>query len=578
MINSKSLVSVPNWISCRQYVSSIGERRTIILNNRDRELLTLDGISSALWGLIVESEEDGVSIEVLASKMVAPNEEVATFLIELFSAGLLKIDGDCNSYIAAQTSHDADSSLIPILASTGHTEAAPGGGNSQTELDFQEWVTNNGFLWAFTWELTYRCNESCVHCFNPGASHGDDEKSNRKTEELSLDEIKRVLDELASLGVFRLLLTGGEILVRRDIYQILEYAFEKRFALTLYTNGVLVDAKAISFLSEKYPSRIELSLYSHIAEIHDKVTRLPSSWERTMSAVRELKRVGLLVSIKLIAMRENEPEIEGFWALCEEEGVPGQVDFNLSPGVDGSRRPIENQKSSGLHLIQQALDPRTPLYVGEKNNPRKFDPSKLIGQRVCGAGVAGMSLSPEGNIYPCNSLPIYSGNVRQNSLTEIWSGSMIGSKRINSPTKTDPDSDVMPLTKWQGVVRGDYEVCGTFNRCGWCQKCPGMGYLETGSELKPSTTNCRNASARLIAYEYFIEKDQELKKDVSIYEISEKFPVEWGFLSQDSEVAATISLSDVQKILKTRTRAKALQSISPLGERSLGHLASKNED
>jgi hypothetical protein len=134
------------------------------------------------------------------------------------------------------------------------------------------------------------------------------------------------------------------------------------------------------------------------------------------------------------------------------------------------------------------------------------------------------------------------------------------------PSSDEARVDVQSsLTKWQKVARGDYEVCGSFNRCGWCQKCPGMGYLETGSELKPSTTNCRNAAARLIAYEYFVKQDHAFSPEVSTHEIAVRFPQEWKFLEQQSEVAATISLSEVQKILANRTRAAALQSDSSIG-------------
>ena len=553
---SSKIARVPQWISCRQYPLATGEHRSIILNNRDRELLTLDGPSSTLWNLLVLAGEDGISMEQVARNLLAPADEITSFIEELYLAGLIEIDGVCSPVLTTRGSQDSEA-LLPQISSSGQTESAPGGGNSQVELDFQDWATANGFLWAFTFELTYRCNESCVHCFNPGASHGEDEKSNRKTNELSFEEIKRLFDQLASLGVFRLLLTGGEIFVRRDIYQILEYAFKKRFAITLYTNGVLVDEKIISFLSEKYPSRVELSLYSHNAEIHDRVTRLNNSWKKTLSAVRGLKNAGLLVSLKLIAMQDNESQIEGFWALCEEVNVPGQIDFNLSPGVDGSRRPLNNQKSSGLHLIEQALDSRTALYVGERGNPRRFDPSKLIGQRVCGAGVAGLSLSPEGNIYPCNSLPIYSGNVREQSISEIWRRSLVGANS-NTYALANIDSE-SALTNWQKVARGDYEVCGTFDRCGWCQKCPGMGYLETGSELKPSTTNCRNAAARRIAYEQFVEQDQAFTTEVPFHEIAARFPVEWELLENKLEVVASISLEEVKKILAVRTQAAALQ-------------------
>jgi hypothetical protein len=86
-----------------------------------------------------------------------------------------------------------------------------------------------------------------------------------------------------------------------------------------------------------------------------------------------------------------------------------------------------------------------------------------------------------------------------------------------------------------------------------------MGYLETGSELKPSTTNCRNAAARRIAYEQFVEQDQAFTTEVPFHEIAARFPVEWELLENKLEVVASISLEEVKKILAVRTQAAALQ-------------------
>jgi hypothetical protein len=122
----------------------------------------------------------------------------------------------------------------------------------------------------------------------------------------------------------------------------------------------------------------------------------------------------------------------------------------------------------------------------------------------------------------------------------------------------DDHSGLDALSKWQSVKRGGYDVCGDFDRCGWCQKCPGMALLETGSELKPSTINCRNAAARMIAFDLKVEHGSEATNHINIENLKKKYPLERA-LWEDYSHNATISLNDLRNTLKERTQAKALQ-------------------
>jgi len=550
-------LSVPAGVATRVYAPIGREQRAIILNNVTKELLTLDGGSAVLWGHIAFPKQGSeVTESSLALTMRVTVAEMRDFIDELYQLHLIAIDGRTCSSIGEFIPESA-MQIIPKLSTDGNTESAPGGSNLPVELEFQEWASDFGFLWAFTWELTYRCNESCIHCFNPGAGHSEGEKQDRKTDELSTQECLDLLDELASLGVFRLLFTGGEIFLRKDIFTILDRAFELRFAVTLYTNGVLLQPDHVKYLAKNQPSRVELSLYSHNEGLHDSVTRLKASWRKTVSIAESLRDAGVMTSLKFIGMRENTSEFEAFLNFADRIGIPAIGDFNLSSGVDGSQYPLLNLSPMPLDLINQALNPRSPLFVGEEDEPLRYEPKNLIGQRVCGAGVAGMAISPEGNIYPCNSLPIYVGSIRDASLSDVWRQSIVGRNRTSETPAPLKEKKPLALndrlSKWQEVKRGDYEVCGTFNRCGWCQKCPGMAFLETGSELKPSSTNCRNAAARMIAYDLLKAGVSKASSEL-LDQLKNSYPNENALWDQAEVIEHSIPLEDLRKELALKTR------------------------
>lgn len=547
------LYVVPNWISTRLYKSS-ELSKSIVTNDRDHEVLTFDGISANLWDLMVsESDSNGnFSLADIAEKFGAPIKEVEGFIEQLLVASLLSIKDSIQNTVQNEANDSAKIQPSQRYAEGSYVEAAPGGTNLQVENEILEFAHENGYLYAATWEITYRCNESCIHCFNPGASHQEGETPNRKTDELTTDEAKKLLLDLKALGVFRLLITGGEVLLRKDIFELIRYAKENRFSVTIFTNGVLLDEERVDELAKLYLTRVEMSIYSSDPEKHDSITRLKKSYENTFEAAIRLKARGISVAMKMISMRHTINDADEFIKKCDELGLEGQVDFNMSAGIDGSTFPLQNLIPASIDLIAKSLQKSTALYVGDISSPRKFDPKKLTGERVCGAGVTLLSITPEGHLYPCNSLPIYLGSTRDEGVSKVWQKSSI------AKMKTTSEFDGDALSKWQSVRRGGYEVCGDFERCGWCQKCPGMALLETGSELKPSTINCRNAAARMVGFDLLVEYGDSAQNHIDIDLLAKKYPQEkalWEEYSQNTK----ISLEEVRKVLKEKTRAKALQ-------------------
>lgn len=551
-IGEKMNLIVPAWVSTRNYQSE-SSSKSIVANDLDHEIVTFDDASADLWALMVsDSDTEGYfNIEAIAAKYQAPVDEVHSFVDVLIGANLISQNR------SSEVFNDYKSNTKPKIMSSqkyaagGYYESAPGGTNLEVENDVLEFAAKNSYLYAATWEITYRCNESCVHCFNPGASHVAGDKPKRKTDELTTEEAFEFLLDLRQSGVFRLLITGGEVFLRKDIYEILTFAKKLRFSVTLFTNGVLLNQEKVNQIRDLYITRVEMSIYSTKPEVHDAITKLKHSYRDTINAAKMLNDAGLNVALKMITMKDTINDAADFTLMCDELGVEGQVDFNMSAGVDGSNFPTNNLIPSAVDLIIKSLDSRTSLFVGEIGAPRKFDPKKLNGQRVCGAGVTLLSISPEGHIYPCNSLPIQVGNLREERVSAVWGASSVGKSESETPSFDR-------LSQWQSIKRGDYDVCGTFDRCGWCQKCPGMAFLETGSELAPSTVNCRNSAARMIAYDLLKEYGTEANLHIHEGDLALKYPDERA-LWETKTIQNSISLDKVKKILKERTKAKALQ-------------------
>src|SRR5215470_10835227 len=160
-------------------------------------------------------------------------------------------------------------------------------------------------------DVTYRCNERCVHCYLDHDDKG----------EMSTQEIKDVLDQLAEAGVFFLVFSGGEVFMRRDFLELVEYARKLLFNVKVKTNGVMIHEAEARRMRELGVEQVQLSVYSHRPEIHDAITKLPGSLKRTVAGIRLLKSHGLKVVVANVLMTVNRQDERGTRALAKQLGV-----------------------------------------------------------------------------------------------------------------------------------------------------------------------------------------------------------------------------------------------------------------
>jgi AdoMet-dependent heme synthase len=314
-------------------------------------------------------------------------------------------------------------------------------------------------------DITYRCNERCVHCY---LDHDD-------LGEMTTAEIEDVLDQLADAGVFFLALSGGEVLMRRDFFDIVEHARRRLFNVKIKTNGVMIREPEARRLRQLGVEQVQISVYSHRPEVHDGITKLPGSLRRTIEAIRFLKLQGLKVSMANVLMTANLFDNQGVMSLAKDLGVSYTLDPTITPKIDGNTAVLA-LRAPGAELRRVFRNEELVGNVAEFCAPPSAPDEDVMDGYPCSAGHTSCYISPYGDVFPCVQFPLPSGNLRREKFVEIWRHSSA-------------------LKEVRSIRARDLTTCSTCSHVGSCSRCPGLAYME-GNMRGPSSADCEKSFQR----------------------------------------------------------------------------------
>jgi radical SAM protein with 4Fe4S-binding SPASM domain len=291
------------------------------------------------------------------------------------------------------------------------------------------------FIRSFTthtisWNITRRCNLACSHCYLDA-----DFRSGEKVDELSTEKCIAILDQIAAVNPNTLLiLTGGEPLLRSDLYKIVREATERGFMVVVGSNGTALTESNVAKLKAAGVQGMSLSLHSLDPDTHDRFVQVPGSWERTVAGLHRLASSGMEFILQMSVASWNSHELESMAAFALENGARVfNVYFLVCTGRGQGMtdiRPDEYESTlARLYLIQQHYQDR--LLIGAKCTPQykrvvySHDPDSphlktyLHG---CPAATHYAQITPEGHLTPCPYMPIPVGNLLEADFETIWWG------------------------------------------------------------------------------------------------------------------------------------------------------------
>ncbi len=319
------------------------------------------------------------------------------------------------------------------------------------------------------WDLTWRCDHSCVHCY----------LVDRQQEELTLSEANGVLDQLADAGVFSILFSGGDPFLRPDAMDILRGARDRAFDVRINTHGNFIDdALADRLAQEVLPASVGISVYSIDPTEHDNVTRIPGSHAKSVAAVRRLVDRGINVRMKSPLMAQNRFGYHRVGELAEEIGADWSIDPNIIPddesdfGLCGINAHSTERILANMWANQHASLPAVADFA---TRPAKAP--------TCGAGTISAHITPDGRLTPCVTWREDIGSLRTHSFAELWESEI--AQRVRR------------------VSRASYlQDCGGCGFQGSCSYCPGISHAETGDAGRRSEWVCERTHQTMAGVEY----------------------------------------------------------------------------
>jgi len=440
------------------YEFDSGEVLTVAYHTPSQSLALLEEDSARVFCLIAARDNNGeAALQYILDHGTFGSEperealDVLTdFLTELEGAGFL-------------ASHNRDphcDEQSDAFRTIPHGLQRAGGLRRTEESRIQQIMADRHVLYSLVLELTYRCNERCIHCYCP---------SQRDCRELETDQVLDLVDEFEGQGGFLIQLTGGDVFLRQDIVPILKELGSRQLVVSVATNLTLATEQHLQLLAALAPRSIGCSIYSASAEVHDAITMQRGSHVRSVAAIRRLRELGVPVVIKTPLMSHTIRGWRKVEELALELGCEYQFDLNITAQNDGGLDPIA-LRATDTDAIRELMASRFyQLYFNDEPLQYQGSPSSEV--LLCGAGTAGLAVSPDGTLRPCIGLTTSLGTWPEDSLTTVWN---------TSPFFAD----------WAAMTLASIPKCRHCGFVAFCNRCPGAWQLENGDCRCPNGYTC----------------------------------------------------------------------------------------
>lgn len=326
---------------------------------------------------------------------------------------------------------------------------------NHSEKEVYEELYQAGFLYSFHLDLTKKCNFRCNHCYHTFESYDQND--------LSLDEIKILFETLEKIGVFKLVLSGGEPLLRQDIWDILELGKQHNFLIEIYSNGYLIDDNTVIKLKQYPVALLSFSYYGDEAST-TKVTNNSLAHARLMNAAELCKANNIVFEFKYTILKENIDSIAYAREFCKTHSIPLSFELCITPKLNGSTDNLRSKITEEEYIRVFSEHKDIMLYPPVKNNETD--------EVQCSAAKYSLYCDYSGEIFPCVSWRTSLGHI--SDLERIWK----------------------ELWEKNHLIQKKCSAFPSFNKFSFCeycyQICPGLSCLE-----KNNDGDCYNAGCEI---------------------------------------------------------------------------------
>ena len=314
---------------------------------------------------------------------------------------------------------------------------------------------------TFNWTLSYRCNFTCEHCYS----------RDEQCPELATADVKRIIDILVEQQVPFINFGGGEPLMRKDLFEVAEYASKQGLNVSMNTNGWLLDESAAQQLKDVGFKSVGISIDSAVADIHDNFRNRSGSFERAVAGLDALANVGLKSTMSSVISRINYQSFMDLLDLARRHKV-GQVylhNFKCSGRGFKNREDLDLSPDEwqAFYLQALAVKNQTKDLKISFDDPviaslPEYQEKTMVKGSSCGK--LSLHLQPNGDITPCGFIPVVVGNILKDDFETIWFDSPV-LKAMRSKEATGKCSGCGAFEDCQGgCTARAFATTGDFNQ------------------------------------------------------------------------------------------------------------------
>ena len=326
-----------------------------------------------------------------------------------------------------------------------------------SEIFLGEYSKGNPFLQNFHIELTSKCNERCIHCYIPHA---------QKNTDIEYDLMMNVLEQCRKMGVMTLVFSGGEPMLHPDFCKFVRRAKDLDFNVTILSNLTVLNDEIISSLKYRHVSCVNVSLYSMEPDIHDEITTINGSFEKTKKNILKLIENNIAVQINCPVMKQNKYSFHQVINWGQDHKCSVVTDYLIMGRSDRSIDNLDNRLTKDdLKYVIEKIAENSLVFRTNLKNEGVFAEGKTSNaeadERVCGVALSTVCMVANGDVYPCAGWQQYvCGNLREQTLESIWYDS--------------------PKIKYlRGIRLKEFEKCVGCEDYKYCLMCVSRNYNES---------------------------------------------------------------------------------------------------
>lgn len=448
-------LSITPWVCSKTYFYETKTSFSIIEDVKNCIYYVLKGVMSDLWFTIISTKDYTKIREYSASRNV--ENQLQEFLLELKQKDLIEIDINDTKII--------NKYLVFSCKETSKNY-------EHFDITRFKFISKNNLLESLNLELTYKCNLNCRHCCNP---------KDCNQYEITFENAKKIIDEASDLGLREISLTGGECSISKDFLKIAKYAKEKFLKVLILTNGqeLYNNPELFEEIVKLYPATLKISLYSMNPEIHDNITGVKGSHNKTLTVIKKLKERNINVTVTCMNLSYNVGEYKKVREFANSINARFIDDHLL----------LVNHKNNNLCSKIKEEDIEKIYLENFKNHQNRAIQAK-DDRHVCSGGINRYSITPKMDIIPCVYFGYSLGNYKEISFADIR-------------------KNIIPEFR-KKYIRKNLDECFKHEYCKFCILCPAYAWYDRdGDFMKKSEILCEDARAFYKVYQYYKSKEKQ---------------------------------------------------------------------